>query len=225
MFSEDDLIPISALQHYVFCPRQWGLIYIEQVWNENLFTAEGRLLHDKTHESETENRPDVRIVRGLRLCSYRLGLTGQADVVEFHRVEVGIKLENAEGLWKPVPVEYKRGKPKIDICDEVQICAQAMCLEEMLKTTIESSFIFYGKPRRRQQVNFTDALRKQTEQIIAELHQLTADKMTPKAEYRKECKSCSLVEVCLPEITGIEKDIEHYLAKAKSIESEDEATA
>jgi CRISPR-associated exonuclease Cas4 len=221
MFSEDDLIPISALQHYVFCPRQWGLIHIEQVWSENRLTAEGRLLHDKTHEAETENRPDVRIVRGLRLCSYRLGLTGQADIVEFHRTDKGIKLEQTEGFWMPVPVEYKRGKPKIDICDEVQICAQAMCLEEMLKTNIESGFIFYGRPRRRQQVDFTDILRRQTEQFVEELHRLTVEGVTPKAKYEKKCKNCSLLEMCMPEVTGIEKDIEHYLSKAKTIEPEE----
>ncbi len=222
MFSEDDFIPISALQHYVFCPRQWGLIHIEQAWSENRFTAEGRLLHDKTHEAETENRPDLRTVRGLRLCSYRLGLTGQADVVEFQKCKNGITLEDAKGFWKPIPVEYKRGKPKIDICDEVQICAQAMCLEEMLKTSIESGFIFYGRPRRRQQVDFTDTLRKQTEQIVKELHQLTIDRITPRTKYGKKCKSCSLFETCMPEITGIEKDIAHYLSKAKDIEPEEE---
>jgi CRISPR-associated exonuclease Cas4 len=220
MFSEDDLIPISALQHYVFCPRQWGLIHIEQLWSENRFTAEGRVLHDKTHEPQEENRPGIRIVRTLRLGSYRLGITGQADVVEFHKAESGIELEKEEGFWKPVPVEYKRGKPKIDICDEVQICAQAMCLEEMLKTGIKSGFLFYGRPRRRQQVDFTDTLRKQTEHIIEELHKLTAERITPKAKYGKKCKSCSLFEVCLPEITGTEKDIEHYLSKTKTIEPE-----
>lgn len=221
MFSEDDLIPISALQHYVFCPRQWGLIHIEQLWSENRFTAEGRVLHDKTHEPQEENRPGIRIVRTLRLVSYRLGITGQADVVEFHKAESGITLENAKGLWKPVPVEYKRGKPKIDICDEVQICAQAICLEEMLKTRIESGFLFYGRPRRRQQVDFADTLRKQTELIIEKLHKLTAERITPKAECGKKCKSCSLFEVCMPEVTGVEKDIEHYLSKAKVVQIEE----
>jgi CRISPR-associated exonuclease Cas4 len=237
MFTEDDLIPISALQHYAFCPRQWGLIHIEQLWSENRFTAEGRVLHDKTHEPQEENRPGIRIVRTLRLVSYRLGLTGQADVVEFHKsfdsaspiktfesrqdkADSKIKLGGVEGFWKPVPVEYKRGKPKIDICDEVQICAQAMCLEEMLKTSIGSGFLFYGRPRRRQQVDFTDTLRKQTEQIIEELHKLLAERITPKAKYGKRCESCSLLEVCMPEITGVEKDIEHYLSKAKTIELE-----
>ena len=221
MFSEDDLIPISALQHYVFCPRQWGLIHIEQLWDENRLTAEGRVLHNKTHEPQEENRPGIRTVRTLRLVSYRLGLTGQADVVEFHKAEKGITLEDTEGFWKPVPVEYKRGKPKIDICDEVQICAQALCLEEMLKTNIESGFIFYGQPRRRQQVDFTDTLRKQTEQIVKELHKLTTEKATPKAKYEKKCKSCSLLEICMPEITGLDKDIDHYLSKAKNFQIEE----
>jgi CRISPR-associated exonuclease Cas4 len=225
MISEDDLIPISALQHYVFCPRQWGLIHIEQLWSENRLTAEGRVLHNKTHEPKEENRPGIRIVRTLRLVSYRLGITGQADVVEFHKAENGINLDNAEGFWQPVPVEYKRGKPKIDNCDEVQICAQTICLEEMLKTNIERGYLYYGRPRRRQQVNFTDRLRKQTEMIIEELHKLTAERITPKAKYCKKCKSCSLFESCMPEITGIEKDIEHYLSKAKTIEPENEATA
>jgi CRISPR-associated exonuclease Cas4 len=217
MYSEEDLLPISALQHFLFCPRQWGLIHLEQAWSENLLTAEGRLLHDKAHESETENRPDLRIVRGLRLCSYRLGLTGQADVVEFYKTENGIMLDSAAGLWQLVPVEYKRGNPKIDTCDEVQICAQALCLEEMLKTNIERGFIFYGKPRRRQQVDFTATLRRQTEQIVQELHRLIADKITPRAKYGKKCKSCSLFELCMPKVIGIEKDIGHYLAKAKNI--------
>ena len=196
------------------------MIHIEQLWSENRLTAEGRVLHDKTHEPQEENRPGIRIVRTLRLVSYRLGITGQADVVEFHKAEKGIKLEKAEGFWMPVPVEYKRGKPKIDICDEVQICAQAICLEEMRKTNIAQGFLFYGKPRRRQQVDFTDTLRKQTEMIIEELHKLTAERVTPKAKYGKKCKSCSLFEVCLPEVTGVEKDIEHYLSKAKAIEPE-----
>jgi len=220
MYAEEDLLPISALQHYVFCPRQWGLIHIEQLWSENRLTAEGRVLHDKTHEPHEENRPGLRIVRTLRLVSYRLGITGQADVVEFHKADSGIELEDTEGFWKPVPVEYKRGKPKSDICDEVQICAQAICLEEMLKTDIESGFLFYGRPRRRQQVDFTDTLRKQTEMIIDQLHKLTAGRITPKAKYGKKCKSCSLFELCMPEVTGIEKDIEHYLSRAKTMEPE-----
>lgn len=196
------------------------MIHLEQLWSENRLTAEGRVLHDKTHEPQEENRPGIRTVRTLRLVSYRLGITGQADVVEFHKADSGVKLKDIDGLWKPVLVEYKRGRPKVDICDEVQICAQAMCLEEMLEIGIESGFIFYGRPRRRHQVDFIDALREKTEQIIEELHKAAAEGITPKVKYEKKCKSCSLFELCMPKVTGIEKDIDHYLAKAKSIEPE-----
>jgi len=142
MYTEDQLLPLSALQHWVFCPRQCGLIHIEQTWDENRLTAQGRQLHERVHEAEDENRPGVRIVRGLRIHSYRLGLIGQADVVEFHQSQAGIELTGADGLWQPFPVEYKRGKPKKNGCDEVQLCAQAMCLEEMLEINIDQGALF-----------------------------------------------------------------------------------
>jgi CRISPR-associated exonuclease Cas4 len=214
MYSEDELLPISALQHLAFCERQWALIHLEQVWSENAFTAEGRHLHEKTHEAEAENRPGLRIVRGLRLRCLRLGLVGQADVVEFHAAEAGIALDGAAGLWRPFPVEYKRGKAKLDNCDRVQLCAQALCLEEMLGTPIQEGALFYGRPRRREQVEFTPALRAETETLAARLHELYQSGKTPKAAYSSKCKSCSLLEHCLPKVTGIDKDIEHYLAKA-----------
>lgn len=217
MFLEDDLLPLSALQHLVFCPRQWGLIHLEQVWSENYLTAEGRVLHEKTHEPETENRPGVRIVRGLRLHSYRLGLIGQADVVEFVRQPVigeeGVTLEGAEGLWRPLPVEYKRGKPKPDLCDEVQLCAQALCLEEILRVFITEGAMYYGQPRRRQAVRFDEVLRQETERRAKQMHELFQAGITPTAAYEKKCRSCSLLEVCMPKITGIRKDVEHYLQK------------
>jgi CRISPR-associated exonuclease Cas4 len=219
MFSEDDLLPISALQHLAFCPRQWGLIHIEQVWTENYLTAEGRVLHEKTHSAESENRPGLRIARGLRLHSLRLGLVGQADVVEFIRLpkdaEGGIRLEGAEGLWQPVPVEYKRGSPKISRCDELQLCAQTICLEEMLDTTINTGAIYYGRPRRRKEVDIDATLRQETEKLVFELHRLTDSQKVPTAKYEKKCKSCSLLEFCMPKVAGIKKDIEHYLSKAK----------
>ncbi len=214
MYSEDELLPISALQHLSFCERQWALIHLEQVWSENVFTAEGRNLHEKTHEADCENRPGLRIVRGLRLRCLRLGLVGQADVVEFHKADVGVSLDGAEGLWRPFPVEYKRGKAKPDNCDRVQLCAQAICLEEMLATEVREGALFYGRPRRREAVAFTPELRGETESLAARLHELHAAGRTPKARYGPKCKSCSLLEVCLPKITGIDKDIAHYLAKA-----------
>ncbi|MBN1126956.1 MAG: CRISPR-associated protein Cas4 [Sedimentisphaerales bacterium] len=214
MLTEDQLIPISALQHYVFCPRQCGLIHLEQFWSENRFTAEGRQLHERVHEADKENRPGVRIVRGLPIRSYRLGLVGQADVVEFHLADQGIPLSEADGLWQPFPVEYKRGKPKLGKCDQVQLCAQAICLEEMLNTDVPNGAFFYGKPRRRTEVEFTKDLRNYTEEIARQIHLLLDQKRTPTAAYSKKCNSCSLYERCLPKTTGIKKKIDLYLAKA-----------
>jgi CRISPR-associated exonuclease Cas4 len=215
MYAEEDLLPISALQHLLFCRRQCALIHIEGLWQENYLTAQGRSLHEKTHAAETENRPGIRIVRGLRLYSRRLSLTGQADVVEFHKSQTGIELEGAKGLWQPYPVEYKRGKAKYDNCDRVQLCAQAMCLEEMLQVDLPQGALYYGRPRRREQVELTGQLRAQTQQTAAQLHELFESRQTPKAEYGKKCKSCSLYTVCMPKTTSAKKNIEHYLAKAK----------
>ena len=217
MYTEDELLPISALQHLSFCERQWGLIHLEGAWNENRLTAEGRLLHDRAHDPETEVRGDLRIARGLRLRSLRLGLSGIADVIEFHRTtnsNEGIQLERISGLWKPMIVEYKRGKPKIGREDEVQLCAQALCLEEMLGTSIPSAAFFYGEPRRRYDVVLDNTIREETETLAARLHEFTQTGKTPLAEYSKKCKSCSLVEVCLPKVTGKSGDVRRYLQKA-----------
>lgn len=214
MISEDDLIPISALQHYAFCPRQCGLIHLERIWTENRLTAEGRQLHDRVHAAETEIRPDVRIVRGLRLVSYRLGLIGQADIVEFHRSECGIELPESSGFWQPFPVEYKRGKPKKDHSDAIQLCAQVMCLEEMLHTEIPSGAFYYGRPRRRTQIDFNASLREKTRQTAAAVHTLFQQRQTPIAKYAKKCDNCSLYSQCMPKTTGLKKKIDFYLSKA-----------
>lgn len=214
MYTEDQLLPISALQHWLFCPRQCGLIHLEQIWDENRLTAEGRLLHDKVHEADTENRPGIRIVRGLRIHSFQLGLIGQADVVEFHRADAGTVLPGAEALWQPFPVEYKRGKSKIILCDEIQLCAQAICLEEMLKTAIPKGAFFYGRPRRRKEVDISDNLRQLTEETAQRLHTLFDGGITPTARYEKKCDACSLYNWCLPKTTGLKKKIDLYLSKA-----------
>lgn len=214
MFTESQLLPISALQHLAFCPRQWGLIHLEQVWQENRLTAQGRLLHDKTHTAESESRPDIRIARGLRIHSLRLGLSGQADVVEFHMTDKGIELTASPGLWQPFPVEYKRGKPKRDNCDTIQLCAQAICLEEMLQVEINAGALFYGRPRRRYEVIFNDNLRAETEEMTRRLHVLQDEGKTPVARYQKKCDSCSLYEVCLPKTTGVNKDVVGYIKKS-----------
>lgn len=223
MYDEDDLLPISALQHLSFCERQWGLIHLEGLWDENRLTAEGHILHDRAHEGATETRGDVRTARGLRLRSLRLGITGVADVVEFHRVEDdGISLAGVAGLWSPVIVEYKRGKPKIGREDEVQLCAQALCLEEMLKVSIQSSVLFYGQPRRRYEVVFTEQLRKDTESLASRLHELNDAGITPLAEYSKKCKSCSLLNLCLPKATSGRRDVHGYMMRTISNMEPDE---
>ena len=217
MFTEDESLPISALQHLAFCERQWALIHLEGMWEENRLTAEGRLLHNRAHESETEVRGDLRIARGLRLRSLRLGLVGRADVVEFHRVVGGgdgIQLDGAPSLWKPLIVEYKRGRPKIGHEDEMQLCAQALCLEEMLGVSIPSAAFFYGEPRRRSDVALADSLRKETEALAARLHTLSRAGETPAAEYGRKCNSCSLVGVCLPKATGGQRSAQRYFRRS-----------
>lgn len=185
MFDEDELLPLSGLQHLVFCERQWGLIHIEQQWAENRLTAEGRLLHDAAHTAGSESRPGVIVCRGLALHSLRLGLSGQADVVEFRG-------------GQPFPVEYKRGKPKEDASDRIQLCAQALCLEEMLGCSIPTGALFYGTTRRRLDVPFDDALRRQVEELALRMHSLYRQGLTPHAEEMAKCRNCSLAEVCLP---------------------------
>jgi len=217
-FAEEDFVLISALQHWIFCPRQCALIHIEQQWEENLFTTEGRGIHEKVHETGTEVRDGVRIVRGLRLRSFKLGLVGQSDIVEFHEASDGAEVPGLEGRFRPYPVEYKRGKPKIDLSDETQLCAQALCLEEMLSTYVTKGALFYGRPRRRKEVEFTDALKQITHEESYRLHEFISKKVTPKAKYSKKCKSCSLIDLCIPKITGIRKNVNQYLSQVESAE-------
>jgi len=204
MYSEDDLIPLSALQHLVFCERQCALIHIEQAWAENLFTAEGRIMHEHVHAEEQESRGKIRIEYGMPLRSLRLGLIGKADVVEFHR--------RADGIWQPFPVEYKRGKPKKDNSDKVQLCAQALCLEEMMDVSVPDGALFYGKTRRRLDVVFDDILRKLTEETAMRLHELIESGRTPRPVYAKKCDSCSLAGMCLPKTIGKRKSVKRYLS-------------
>lgn len=205
IYSEDDLIPLSALQHYVFCERQCAMIHIEQVWTENLLTAEGRLMHERVHEEKRESRGDVRIEFGVPLRSLRLGLIGKADVVEFHR--------RSGGMWIPFPVEYKRGKPKGDESDKVQLCAQALCLEEMLNVTINAGALFYGKTRHRLDVVFDESLRSKTAEVARQTHALIAAGITPAPIYAKRCEQCSLMEACMPKTMQKKRTIKGYITR------------
>ena len=212
MYTEDDLIPLSALQHLLFCERQCALIHIEQVWSENLFTAEGRIMHERVHTADRESRGNIRIEYSMWLRSLRLGLIGKADVVEFHRKPDSQKTESE--VWVPFPVEYKRGKPKKDNCDKVQVCAQALCLEEMLNVEVPCGALFYGKKRRRTDVAFDEALRHQTEETAMRLHKLIASGHTPKPIYTPKCDSCSLAKICLPKTIERKRSVKRYLSGA-----------
>jgi CRISPR-associated exonuclease Cas4 len=200
MFAESDYIMLSALQHYQFCPRQCALIHIEQQWAENRFTAEGKVLHERADSKKSEWQGEVRIVRSLPICSRRYGLSGQADVVEFH----------ADGSI--FPVEYKRGRPKTDRCDEVQLCAQALCLEEMLNVSIPDGALFYGQKRRRKPVDFDESLRQLTIRIIEQTREMIESGRTPAAQYDKKCDSCSLFSICLPKSCTETRSVNRYLS-------------
>ncbi len=205
MYEEDDLLPLSSLQHLIFCKRQCALMFTEQIWRENRFTVEGRIMHEHVHEEGKESRGDVRIEHGVPLRSLRLGLIGKTDVVEFHRRE--------DGSWRPYPVEYKRGKPKPDDCDKVQLCAQALCLEEMLAVSIPAGAIFYGRTRHRLDVAFDGALRLETEEAARRTHELISSGRTPPPEYSKKCDSCSLVADCLPKSIRRGRSVKNYLSR------------
>jgi len=210
MYSEDELIPLSALQHLIFCERQCALIHVEQLWVENLYTAEGRIMHEKTDAGIRESRGNIHIEYGIPLRSLWLGLTGKADVVEFHlSVE-----KTTKDKWQPFPVEYKRGRSKKDNCDKVQLCAQALCLEEMLNVQILEGALFYGKTRRRLNVIFDEDLRQETEDAAKRVHELIRAGKTPKPVYSKKCDSCSFVGVCLPKTIGKSRSVNRYLQNA-----------
>jgi CRISPR-associated exonuclease Cas4 len=213
LYSEDDLIPVSALADFTFCERRAALHFIERVWEDNICTAEGTILHERVDdESKSEVRGSVRIARSVWLRSLAYGLVGKADVVEFHKTETGgVKLEGISGLWLPFPVEYKRGILRHERSFEIQLCAQALCLEEMVGGNIPSGAIFYGKTRRRMDVTFDKALRIETEDTARKVHELIESGITPKAEYSTKCKKCSLVELCLPKVS---KKASNYLMKA-----------
>lgn len=211
-YKEEDFLQLSGLQHFVFCRRQWALIHIEQQWAENLRTVEGNILHEKAHDRDSsELRGDVLITRGMPIQSVALGVSGACDVVEFHRSESGIPLSRGEGLWQPYPVEYKRGSPKSTDADRLQLCAQGICLEEMLCCDVPEGALFYGETRRRETVIFTDALREQVRCCLKDMHELYSRRHTPKVKPNKSCNACSLRELCLPRLCR-KKSVRSYLS-------------
>ncbi len=253
MYTEDNLIPISALQHFMFCERQCALIHIERLWAENRLTVEGSILHEKVHDGPSESRAGVRIARSLPLRSLRLGLVGIADVVEFHtencqsmivagRSDTEQLASNGAGLpgdprdsecraggppagtdtpavapltppGRPFPVEYKHGRPKSDDCDRVQLCAQALCLEEMFGVPITQGSLYYGRTRHRCDVDFDENLRRTTEQTAERIHRLLEGGLTPTVRRQPKCRNCSMVQLCLPEATSPAKSASRYLQR------------
>jgi CRISPR-associated exonuclease Cas4 len=204
MVADADLVALSALQHYLFCPRQCALIHVEQAWAENAATAEGRVAHERVHATEAETRRGVRTVTGMPLRSDRLGVAGIADLVELRRDGRG---------WRPYPVEHKRGRPKSHRADEVQLCAQAMALEEMFDVAIAEGALFYGQPRRRTVVAFNGELRALTQEVADATRALLAAGRTPRMEYdKRRCDACSLLDLCRPRTTGAARSAAAWLA-------------
>ena len=198
-YTSDDLLPLSGIQHFVFCHRQWALIHVERQWQENVLTVEGKLLHKRVDDPFfTEKRSGTITARSVPVASYRLGLAGICDVVEFTESPEGVKLPGREGLYLAAPVEYKRGHEKQDPCDEAQLCAQAICLEEMLSVSIPAGYLYYGETHHRIEVELNSALRKLVKEMSNEMHAYFSRGYTPKVKTSKACRSCSLADICLP---------------------------
>ena len=211
MYEENEFLQLSGIQHFAFCRRQWALAYIEMQWQENVRTVEGRLLHEKAHDTTSrEKRGDLLISRGMPIHSRTLGISGECDVVEFHREEDGITLQGYEGTYKVVPVEYKKGKPKQGNADILQLTAQAMCLEEMLCCDIPFAYLYYGEIRRREKIEFSKEIRKEVCEMFRDMHGYFSRQYTPKVRWSKSCNACSLKDICLP-VLGKNKSVKNYL--------------
>lgn len=212
-WESDDFLMISGLQHFGFCPRQWALIHLEQQWQDNRLTAEGEVQHCRAHdENFKEKRKDVMIIRGLRVSSSSLGVSGICDVVEFTKSKSGVPLFGHRGLWDVCPVEYKHGKDKEDLSDIMQLTCQAMCLEEMLGGSISQGGIFYHALRRRRQIKLTEDLREQVRDALKMMHDYARRGRTPRVKATAKCRSCSLKDICLPKVTG-HVSVEAYMRK------------
>ncbi|GHS96940.1 CRISPR-associated protein Cas4 [Synergistales bacterium] len=202
MLTEDDYLLLSGIQHFSFCRRQWALIHIEQAWSENLRTVEGKLMHERAHDPFfTEKRGDTIIAREMPVFSNTLGVSGQCDVVEFHSDKNGVTLHGRTGLWLPCPIEYKRGSPKVSDADRLQLCAQAICLEEMLLcSAIKTAYLYYGETHRREAVDLTAELRETVRSCFAEMRGYFERRYTPRVKPTKSCNACSLKDICLPKM-------------------------
>lgn len=201
MYCEEDYLLLSGIQHFAFCRRQWALIHIEQQWEENLRTIDGKIMHERAHDGRNnEKRGRVIITRSMAVTSATLGVRGVCDVVEFHENPGGIKLHGRRGRYSPFPIEYKKGRPKAHNADVLQLCAQAICLEEMLVCEIEKGYLYYGETKRREEIEFSPALRNNVYFMLEEMHELFRRRHTPKVKTGSFCRACSLQNVCLPKL-------------------------
>ena len=212
-YADDEFLQLSGVQHFIFCRRQWALIHVEQQWVENVLTAEGRVEHNRVHDNKvTDIRNGKLTMRGLKVHSHKLGVSGECDAVEFLLAEDGITLNGREGQWSVAPVEYKHGTVKSDDCDRMQVAIQAMCLEEMFSCKIEKAFIFYFRNRRREEVIITDDLRRNIENTLEEMHSYMERKYTPKVKPGKGCRNCSLNDICLPVLQEKQQSVTDYIS-------------
>lgn len=221
VYSENDYLMLSGIQHFQFCKRQWSLIHIEQQWSDNEATAHGQILHKKADDPYIkEKRNDVIISRAIHVSSKELGLYGILDVVEFHKDKSGIELNGRSGKWLPIIVEYKRGKDKKDIYDIVQLVAQVICLEETLECTIDYSYLYYHRINQKKRIEITPELRKEVVSLSSQMHEYYEQKIVPKAEYFKNCQLCSLVDICMPRLSKKNRNIDNYIFHALKSEED-----
>ena len=213
MYNEDEFLQLSGIQHFAFCRRQWALIHIEMQWKENLRTVEGQILHENAHNPEmNEKRGNVIVVRAMPVHSRKMGVSGECDVVEFHKSDKGAHINGRECVYMPVPVEYKRGEPKSDNIDILQLAAQALCLEEMFCTDINYGYIYYGETRHRLKVDFDDEIRNEVVKLFEEMHLYYRRGYTPKVKISKKCNACSLKDLCVP-VLNKNKSVAEYIDK------------
>lgn len=213
MYNEDEFLQLSGIQHFAFCRRQWALIHIEMQWKENLRTVEGQILHENAHNPEmNEKRGNVIVVRAMPVHSRKMGVSGECDVVEFHKSDKGAHINGREGVYMPVPVEYKRGEPKSDNIDILQLAAQALCLEEMFCTDINYGYIYYGETRHRLKVDFDDEIINEVVRLFEEMHLYYRRGYTPKVKISKKCNACSLKDLCVP-VLNKNKSVAEYIDK------------
>jgi CRISPR-associated exonuclease Cas4 len=213
ILEQDDYLQLSGIQHFAFCRRQWALIHIEEVWSENLRTVEGKILHERAHDPFfSEKRGELLITREMPIQSNEMRVSGKCDIVEFHADRDGITLHGRDGLWLPCPVEYKRGSPKVSDADRLQLCAQAMCLEEMLLCPeIETAYLYYGETRHRETVELEEELRETVRSMFSEMHEYYARRYTPRVKMTKACNACSLKDICLPRMPQTGSSVRMYI--------------